>query len=314
MQPPSSNANAEVQSTPITGSTNADEEMRDAPAAETDTNTTTAAAQGPNHAQPQLVMMFPPPITFFTTLVSETHVPPLNAYGPRGPPAVAHIGMNFFYPPVVHVTVHGGPTSTVPPPTGVNTPGQSDNTAQENAQTQPQDQQQEQVPPPPSGIPMGGVPFPGGMGFIGALLSSVLNGNNPATMSFGDAVYSQEALDRIISQLREQAGPGGAPPASQSAIDKLEVRELDETMLGGESKSRCVICVDEMSVGDKASVLPCNHFFHGECVTPWLKQHNTCPVCRRSIEPETEKLGKGAEFAHAEADAAHHSDTAAGCL
>jgi hypothetical protein len=257
-------------------------------------------------------MMFPHPVTFFTTLVSDTHIPPPNAYGPRGPPAVAHIGMNVFYPPVVHVTVHGSPTPTVPPSTGVNIPGQADNATQENTQTQPQDQQQQQAPPDPSGIPMGSVPFPGGMGFFGALLSSVLN-NNPAAMSIGDAVYSQEALDRIISQLREQAGPGGAPPASQFAIDKLDVRELDEKMLGGESKSRCVICVDEMSVGDKALVLPCNHFFHGECVTPWLKQHNTCPVCRRSIEPETGKMGKGAEFAHAETNAAHHTDTTAGC-
>jgi hypothetical protein len=110
---------------------------------------------------------------------------------------------------------------------------------------------------------------------------------NPANMIFGDAVYSQEELDRIISHLRDQEALGGAPPASQAAIDRLQTKELDDKMLGVCSK--CVICVDDLAKGEKAAVLPCDHFFHGECVTPWLKQHNTCPVCRRSIEVEKDE-------------------------
>ncbi|KAK3304173.1 uncharacterized protein B0T15DRAFT_418112 [Chaetomium strumarium] len=117
---------------------------------------------------------------------------------------------------------------------------------------------------------------------------------NPANAIFGDAVYSQEALDRIISQLREQEAAGGAPPASQAAIDRLQTKELDDKMLGVCSK--CVICVDDLLKGEKAAVLPCDHFFHGECVTPWLKQHNTCPVCRRSIEVERDE-GKNVKTA-----------------
>ncbi|KAK4237722.1 hypothetical protein C8A03DRAFT_15768, partial [Achaetomium macrosporum] len=102
------------------------------------------------------------------------------------------------------------------------------------------------------------------------------------------------ALDRIISQLREQEAPGEAPPASQAAIDRLQTKELDDKMLSVCSK--CVICVDDMVKGEKAAVLPCDHFFHGECVTPWLKQHNTCPVCRRSVEVEKDE-GKNVKSA-----------------
>jgi len=104
-----------------------------------------------------------------------------------------------------------------------------------------------------------------------------------------NAVHSQEEMDQIITRLREAEGnTGGAPPASEAAIAKLEVREIGEAMLGSceDDKPRCTICIEDMCKGEKASVLPCNHFFHGECVTPWLKKHNTCPVCRRSIEQE----------------------------
>lgn len=100
----------------------------------------------------------------------------------------------------------------------------------------------------------------------------------------GDAVYTQEALDRIITQLME-ANPSSnaAPPASQAAIEKLEKKKLDRQMMG-DGKAECTICIDDMHLGDEATVLPCNHWFHEECVVLWLKEHNTCPICRAPIE------------------------------
>ncbi|KAK0639193.1 hypothetical protein B0T16DRAFT_422601 [Cercophora newfieldiana] len=319
-QMPESPAPAEPEPQPAPAATAADsgdQEMRDAPPANPSQNasagTQAQPQQGqdqthpPNAPRPEFVFMVPPPaFTFFTTIVSDTHVPPPNAAGPRGPP-VAHIGMNFFFPPMPHMP-HGS-TPNAPPPTGTTTPGHSAETAaQENHQPQEHPQEQPQQTERPATMEMP----PMGPGFLGALLSSLFNPAAfvPSGAVFGDAVYSQEALDRIISQLREQSGPGGAPPASQAAIDKLEVREIDDKMLGGETKTRCVICVDEMGAGEKASVLPCSHFFHGECVTPWLKQHNTCPVCRRSVEAEQAKVKKGAEFTESEV---HHEGATAGC-
>ena len=60
-------------------------------------------------------------------------------------------------------------------------------------------------------------------------------------------------------------------------------------MLGAEGKAECTICMDELSKGDEVTVLPCSHWFHGECVTLWLKQHNTCPICRAAIEQRNQR-------------------------
>lgn len=101
----------------------------------------------------------------------------------------------------------------------------------------------------------------------------------------GDVVYSQEGLDRIITDLMEAHPQSNAPPpATEETIAKLPRKKLDREMLGCDPKAECTICIDDLSLGDEVLVLPCKHWFHDECVVLWLKEHNTCPICRSSVE------------------------------
>lgn len=44
----------------------------------------------------------------------------------------------------------------------------------------------------------------------------------------------------------------------------------------------CPICY-EMIYQNDMSTLPCAHLFHGSCVTQWLRQNPSCPVCRTHV-------------------------------
>ncbi|KAI1814312.1 hypothetical protein GGS20DRAFT_585594 [Poronia punctata] len=101
----------------------------------------------------------------------------------------------------------------------------------------------------------------------------------------GDVAYSQEELDRIISNLMEANPQSNAPPpATENAIAALPRKKLDEGMLGPELKGECTICIDEVTVGVEVMVLPCRHWFHEDCAKLWLEQHNSCPICRAAID------------------------------
>ena len=114
---------------------------------------------------------------------------------------------------------------------------------------------------------------------------------NPFFAAFGhnpDVARSGEEFDRIMTQLMDQAqGTNAPPPAPAHAIAMLPKKAMDETMTGDDGLAECSICMDNVEIGTLVTVLPCSHWFHGQCITAWLTQHGTCPHCRQEITAPT---------------------------
>ncbi|MCL7027603.1 hypothetical protein MKW94_014091 [Papaver nudicaule] len=73
--------------------------------------------------------------------------------------------------------------------------------------------------------------------------------------------------------------------ASESAIAELK-REgycADVNDSSSSSRSSCVVCMEDFKVGAVITYMPCSHFFHDDCLVPWLQESNCCPLCRFQI-------------------------------
>ena len=93
------------------------------------------------------------------------------------------------------------------------------------------------------------------------------------------AVAGSIFSDLISGALRP--GDVGPPPASEKAI-----RELPRNVCCPAGQS-CPICLCEIAASTEgATQMPCKHMYHDACITKWLKQHNTCPVCRHAVEAD----------------------------
>ena len=124
---------------------------------------------------------------------------------------------------------------------------------------------------------------------LSMLLASLLG---PPGGIHGDTVYSQEAFDRVMSQLMEQNQTGTAPgPASAEAIASLPTKRVEKSMLDDQGKAECSICMDEVGLDDSVTTLPCKHWFHPDCIKAWLNEHDTCPHCREGIMPKDASHG-----------------------
>ena len=105
-----------------------------------------------------------------------------------------------------------------------------------------------------------------------------LVGNNGGLASNpGDYVSSNEALESLMTQLL-QAGGGasGAPPVTKSVMETLAAVEVTEENVTQLQESDCAVCKDAFEQGETYHQLPCNHYFHCDCIRPWLEMVRCC--------------------------------------
>ena len=89
---------------------------------------------------------------------------------------------------------------------------------------------------------------------------------------------------RVVSVLNP------APPDQSRGITQEEILAATRVAkwtpgMFGESDddNMCTITMEPYSAGDQVRILPCEHHFSEDAISTWLRQHNTCPLCRQPI-------------------------------
>jgi hypothetical protein len=104
----------------------------------------------------------------------------------------------------------------------------------------------------------------------------------PSWMVMGAGAEDTDPGDADLNLLEVLAAAGHVGeavrqlPASRAAVEGLQEVVLSEE----EASHGCAVCKDGIAAGLSVLKLPCKHYFHGECIRPWLAIRNTCPVCR----------------------------------
>jgi len=130
---------------------------------------------------------------------------------------------------------------------------------------------------------------------VSRLLTSLLTGSG----LFGSEERNLDAvLHHIMMNDTNRYGP---PPASMDSLTKLPEVTVDQELIArhgsktaavdecgdrfGEDRVvlSCCVCRDEFELGAQGLLMPCQHLFHPQCLTPWLQQHNSCPTCRYEL-------------------------------
>ncbi|GAX83157.1 hypothetical protein CEUSTIGMA_g10583.t1 [Chlamydomonas eustigma] len=143
----------------------------------------------------------------------------------------------------------------------------------------------------------GAAPRPGNSGARVMIIHETVDLSNfSGAFQMGDYA-SQDSLQAIMSRLMQAYQPP-RQPTSRTVVDslpRLPVRPQDTCSKDDEccqhwascaAGEPCTVCHETFEGGHQVLELPCKHCFHEDCILPWLKEHNTCPVCRHKLEVE----------------------------
>jgi len=85
------------------------------------------------------------------------------------------------------------------------------------------------------------------------------------------------------------------------------VRQLVRTIsrVDLEPEKQCMICLDHI-VGTATEIryqrfeTKCKHHFHRGCIQDWLRGHRTCPICRKNVQDDRNRLDLDSDLEHDE--------------
>ena len=63
-------------------------------------------------------------------------------------------------------------------------------------------------------------------------------------------------------------------------IDEIIITDKNQIS----NKDKCIICLENYSIGDKVCYLPCLHLFHSLCIKNWIEIKNNCPLCNYNLD------------------------------
>ncbi|CAF0934082.1 unnamed protein product [Adineta ricciae] len=84
-------------------------------------------------------------------------------------------------------------------------------------------------------------------------------------------------LGNLMGLLGEEETPVGLSEEDIKRIPKVTYKKSSKSKANDD---KCAICLSNYKTGETLKRLRCDHFFHSDCIDPWLKTSVQCPICR----------------------------------
>jgi len=89
---------------------------------------------------------------------------------------------------------------------------------------------------------------------------------------------------RAWQGILDAVGGGAAVTAAPATGEESSV-DVESSQVESEEVLECCLCMDAFEKDEQIRLLPCNHYFHRDCIDRWFAtrayQQRSCPLCKR---------------------------------
>uniref|UniRef100_A0A914I4I0 RING-type domain-containing protein n=1 Tax=Globodera rostochiensis TaxID=31243 RepID=A0A914I4I0_GLORO len=102
--------------------------------------------------------------------------------------------------------------------------------------------------------------------------------------NLNDYAWGEHGLDNVLTALLNQFDVAQQPTRlTPEDIAKLPMSKVMQKQV--DNGTQCTTCMETFVLDETVAKLDCGHIFHPDCLKPWLQRNNTCPICRKEIDP-----------------------------
>ncbi|OWZ22064.1 BRCA1-associated protein [Phytophthora megakarya] len=103
------------------------------------------------------------------------------------------------------------------------------------------------------------------------------NAESELVFSSETTTSSNETEDVVSNDIYFEEEEEQTQLQKEAMADEITYRSSTES-----DSETCPICLDDFEDGADVKVLPCQHFFHVDCINPWLEgRSGRCPLCKQ---------------------------------
>jgi E3 ubiquitin-protein ligase RNF115/126 len=112
-----------------------------------------------------------------------------------------------------------------------------------------------------------------------------------------DEYEESPEFNNLLNTLMQSDQIKGTPPVAKEILDKLQKKPFNKNDYSAQGPVLpCSVCKDDFNEKEVVLNLPCKHYFHCDCILPWLKEHNSCPTCRDELPTDDKDYEKMKEL------------------
>ncbi len=104
--------------------------------------------------------------------------------------------------------------------------------------------------------------------------------NNSAASTASRSTDDEAFRIRSQNSASSRGGATGGRSSSAPTVSTTSYPSVDFSASQTYTQEPCSVCMEDFVQGAKTTRLPCMHLFHTDCVTEWIDENHTCPVCR----------------------------------
>ena len=124
--------------------------------------------------------------------------------------------------------------------------------------------------------------IPSEINYLSSLNRRINNNNaNNIFRNFHSRRHGNNIFNQFENMFEEMLNNGPHPrPTDKELFNEFPETKIEDVNKLDPEKKNCVICLEDFKSGEKATLLPCVHLFHKNCIKSWLKSKNMCPICK----------------------------------